>query len=74
MRAVDEESNQHIVPYVIEPALGVDRAFLVLLYDAYREEEVKNEKRVYLQLHPKVAPISVAWNSIWIPSVKSKNG
>ena len=56
----DEEMNEHIVPYVIEPALGVDRAFLVLLYDAYREEEVKGEKRVYLQLHPSVAPIQVA--------------
>jgi len=56
----DEEANEHIVPYVIEPALGVDRAFLVLLYDGYREEEVKGEKRVYLQLHPSVAPIKVA--------------
>jgi glycyl-tRNA synthetase len=56
----DEESNEHIVPYVIEPALGVDRAFLVFLYDGYREEEVKGEKRVYLQLHPTVAPIKVA--------------
>jgi glycyl-tRNA synthetase len=33
----DEETNEHIVPYVIEPALGVDRTFLVLLYDGYRE-------------------------------------
>jgi glycyl-tRNA synthetase len=56
----DEESNEHIVPYVIEPALGVDRTFLVLLYDGYREEEVKGEKRVYLKLHPSVAPIKVA--------------
>jgi glycyl-tRNA synthetase len=56
----DEESNQHIVPYVIEPAAGVDRTFLVLLYDGYREEEVLGEKRVYLQLHPAVAPVKVA--------------
>ncbi|HEY7467599.1 MAG TPA: glycine--tRNA ligase [Dehalococcoidia bacterium] len=56
----DEESNEHIVPYVIEPALGVDRTFLVLLYDGYREEEVKGEKRVYLALHPSMAPIKVA--------------
>ncbi|HEU0074250.1 MAG TPA: glycine--tRNA ligase [Dehalococcoidia bacterium] len=56
----DEESNEHIVPFVIEPALGVDRTFLVLLYDGYREEEVKGEKRVYLKLHPSVAPIKVA--------------
>jgi glycyl-tRNA synthetase len=56
----DEETNEHIVPYVIEPAVGVDRTFLVLLYDAYREEEVKDEKRVYLALHPSIAPIKVA--------------
>jgi glycyl-tRNA synthetase len=61
----DEESNEHIVPYVIEPAVGVDRTFLVLLYDAYREEEAptadgKTEKRVYLKLHPSVAPVKVA--------------
>jgi glycyl-tRNA synthetase len=56
----DEESNEHIVPYVIEPAVGVDRTFLVLLYDAYREEEVGGEKRVYLKLHPSVAPVKVS--------------
>jgi glycyl-tRNA synthetase len=56
----DEEANEHIVPYVIEPAVGVDRTFLTLLYDAYREEEVRGEKRVYLQLSPIVAPIKVA--------------
>jgi glycyl-tRNA synthetase len=56
----DEEANEHIVPYVIEPALGVDRAFLVMLYDGYHEEEVNGEKRVYLRLHPSIAPIKVA--------------
>jgi glycyl-tRNA synthetase len=61
----DEEANEHIVPYVIEPAVGVDRTFLVLLYDAYREEEAptadgKTEKRVYLKLHASVAPVKVA--------------
>ena len=56
----DEETNEHIVPYVVEPAVGVDRAFLMLLYDAYREEEVRGEKRVFLQLHPQIAPIKVA--------------
>src|SRR4029450_6001792 len=36
------------------------RAFLVMLYDAYQEEEVREEKRVYLKLHPQIAPIKVA--------------
>jgi len=56
----DEESGQHITPYVIEPAAGVDRTFLALLYDAYREEEVRGETRTYLKLHPGIAPIKVA--------------
>src|SRR4030095_9284353 len=34
--------------------------FLVMLYDAYQEEEVREEKRVYLKLHPQIAPIKVA--------------
>ena len=45
---------------MVEPAAGVDRTFLVLLYDAYREEEVRGEKRVFLQLHPQIAPVQVA--------------
>jgi len=56
----DEEANEHIVPYVIGPAVGVDRTFLTLLYDGYREETVRDEKRVYLALSPIVAPIKVA--------------
>ncbi len=56
----DEETNEHIVPYVIEPSFGVDRTFLVMMYDAYREEQVKDEKRVLLALHPSIAPIKVA--------------
>jgi glycyl-tRNA synthetase len=56
----DEETNEHIVPYVIEPAVGVERSFLVFLYDAYDEEEVKGEKRTLLRLHPAIAPIKVA--------------
>jgi glycyl-tRNA synthetase len=56
----DEETNEHIVPYVIEPAVGVERSFLVFLYDAYDEEEVRDEKRTLLRLHPAIAPIKVA--------------
>ena len=56
----DEETNAHIVPYVIEPAVSVDRTFLTLLYDAYAEEDVKGETRVVLRLNPLVAPIKAA--------------
>ena len=56
----DEPSGEHIVPYVVEPAVGVDRCVLVFLLDAYREEEVGGEKRTLLRLHPFLAPIKVA--------------
>ena len=56
----DEERKQHIVPYVIEPSAGVDRALLAFLLDAYREEEVRGEKRVVLRLHHELAPVKIA--------------
>jgi glycyl-tRNA synthetase len=56
----DHESNQHVFPYVIEPSAGVDRKVLAFMMDAYREEEVRGEKRVVLKLHPELAPIKVA--------------
>ena len=48
------------VPYVIEPSVGIDRAFLAFLMDAYAEDEVGGEKRMVLKLHPKIAPVKVA--------------
>ncbi|HSP54992.1 MAG TPA: glycine--tRNA ligase [Dehalococcoidia bacterium] len=56
----DEPSGEHVVPFVIEPAMGVDRCFLTVLIDAYAEEEVKGEKRVVLRLKPELAPVKVA--------------
>jgi glycyl-tRNA synthetase len=56
----DEESKEHIVPYVIEPSAGVDRSVLAFLADAYDEEEDKEGVRVVLRLHPALAPIKVA--------------
>lgn len=56
----DEETKEKILPYVIEPSGGVDRATLAFLVDAYKEEEVKGETRTVLKLHPKLAPIKVA--------------
>ena len=56
----DEERKEQVVPYVIEPSAGVDRALLAFLLDAYREEEVRSEKRVVLRFHPDLAPVKVA--------------
>jgi glycyl-tRNA synthetase len=57
----DEETKQHIVPHVVEPAVGVDRILLACLIDAYDEEQIKEgDSRVVLRLHPKIAPVQVA--------------
>src|SRR5579864_2351 len=56
----DTEANEKYVPYVIEPAVGLERIFITLLIDAYDEEEVRGEKRVVLRLHPDMAPYQVA--------------
>jgi glycyl-tRNA synthetase len=66
----DDETRDHYLPYVIEPAVGVDRIFLILLIDAYDEEEAEGEKRVVLRFHPKMAPKGLYCVSIqkWHPS------
>ena len=57
----DPKTIQHLLPYVIEPSCGVDRATLAFMMDAYCEEEVKEgDTRVVLKLHPALAPIKVA--------------
>ncbi|VEU68216.1 glycine--tRNA ligase [Mycoplasmopsis pulmonis] len=52
--------NQRIIPYVIEPSIGLDRLMLALLCDAYHEESVENETRVVLKLDKKIAPYRFA--------------
>tara|TARA_Y100000310_G_scaffold281722_1_gene302371 strand:+ start:7239 stop:8762 length:1524 start_codon:yes stop_codon:yes gene_type:complete len=55
----DEESKQKVVPHVIaEPSLGVERAFLVFMFDAYNFD--KKRGNVVLKLNPKLAPVKVA--------------
>ena len=59
----DPETNEHYIPYVIEPSLGADRVALAFLCEAYDEEfvdEAKSDKRVVLRLHPALAPYKAA--------------
>ena len=58
MEYTDPITNEKFIPYVIEPSLGADRAFLAFLSNAYEEEVVgENDTRVVLHLHPEIAPI-----------------
>jgi glycyl-tRNA synthetase len=53
----DDAANERYLPYIVETSAGVDRTLLTCLVDAYREEEVRGEKRVVLRLHPRIAPM-----------------
>src|SRR5262249_3443985 len=49
---IPKKDKKGFTPYVIEPSLGVDRAFLAFLMDAYEEEKLeKDETRTVLHLH-----------------------
>jgi glycyl-tRNA synthetase len=56
----DPKTGEKYLPHVIEPTLGVDRSFLVVLLESYREDDVAGEKRAYLKLPAFLAPIKVA--------------
>ncbi|NDE68241.1 glycine--tRNA ligase, partial [bacterium] len=56
----DEEAKVRFIPHCIEPSFGVERTVLAVISDAYMEDEVNGEARVYLKLAPKVAPVKVA--------------
>ena len=63
MTYFDQESNEHYIPYVVEPSLGADRVVLAFLVEAYDEEvvdEAKNDVRVVMHFHPALAPFKVA--------------
>ena len=56
----DQSTNERYVPFVIEPAAGVNRAMAAFLLAAYEEDEIGGEVRTVLRLHPRLAPYKVA--------------
>jgi len=57
---LDDETNKKITPHVIEPTFGMGRTVLAVLLDAYTEDELGGEKRVFLKLKPALSPVKVA--------------
>ncbi|MFW6157716.1 MAG: His/Gly/Thr/Pro-type tRNA ligase C-terminal domain-containing protein, partial [Balneolaceae bacterium] len=55
----DQAKQKRYTPYVIETSIGLDRATLMVLCDAYREEEVEGDTRTVLKMHPELAPTRV---------------
>jgi glycyl-tRNA synthetase len=64
MQYFDPEINQNYIPYVIETSIGLDRTVLMVLSEAYTEEDLstseKQDSRVVLKLPAKLAPIKLA--------------
>ena len=56
----DQATGKRFFPYVIEPAVGVDRMLLAFMIDSYHEEEVAGRKRTVLRFHKDLAPIKAA--------------
>jgi glycyl-tRNA synthetase len=57
MEYIIKGTNEKIVPHVIEPSFGVERAVMAVLSEAYTEDEVNGETRVYLKLPEHLAPV-----------------
>lgn len=56
LKIVDSSNGSKVLPHVIEPAVGINRLFLMILSDSYREDG----ERVYLSLKPSLAPFKAA--------------
>ena len=57
---LDPETNERYLPHVVEPSFGVDRLILVMLTDAYDEEQIDKDTRIVMHLAPRIAPYSLA--------------
>jgi glycyl-tRNA synthetase len=55
----DPQTKEHYMPYVIEPAGGINRMALTFLIDAFEEEQLEKETRTVLHFHPEIAPVTV---------------
>ena len=70
MEYIDPVTNERYIPYVVEPSLGADRMVLAFLCNAYEEEQLENDTRVVLRLHPALAP----YKACVLPLQKNKLG
>ncbi|MGX9363982.1 glycine--tRNA ligase [Mycoplasma sp. 527] len=56
-----KDDGTKIIPYVIEPSIGLDRLLFALIIDAYTvEKNDDKEERVILKLSKKISPYQVA--------------
>ena len=61
LQYLDPDTNEKYIPYVIEPAVGLDRMLLAVLTEAYKEETLEDgTTREVMSFHPFLAPYKVA--------------
>jgi len=61
LRFFDPETNESYIPYVVETSIGLDRMFLAILSQAYKNEKLEDgTDRVVLSIPPALAPYKVA--------------
>src|SRR5262245_14629469 len=65
LKYFNNETRERYWPHVIEPSAGADRATLAFLCEAYQEDMAPDEsgkptERVFLKLHPRLAPFKAA--------------
>ncbi len=57
---LDTDSNEKYLPYVIEPSMGLDRLFLMVVCEAYDKEQLENDERIVMRIKKSLAPYKVA--------------
>jgi glycyl-tRNA synthetase len=71
LRYLDPETNERYTPYVVEPSLGLDRAILAFICNAYEREELESgDTREVLKIHPALAPVKATI----LPLIKKVHG
>ncbi len=57
---LDEETKERFTPHCVEPTFGVDRSILAVICEAYTEDELGGEKRIFMKFKPALAPVKIA--------------
>ncbi len=59
LKYFDSNTNKTIIPYVIEPSIGVDRSMLAVIVDAYNEEKIEDDTRIVMKFNYNLSPYKV---------------
>lgn len=60
LQYLDQKTGEKFTPHVIEPTFGLSRLVGILLFDAFRKDEVNGKERTYLKLNPRLSPVKLA--------------